>query len=254
MITVNIIGSGNVATHLINNLLQIPEIVIQKVYARRTYTLEGTIASSKITHKISDLKPADVTIISISDDAIEEVSSQLPFTNQLVVHTSGSCDISIIDKKNRQGVFYPLQTFSKSKKVSFKEIPFCIETAQVQDLIILKKLASLLSNKVYMINSEQRRSIHVAAVFVCNFTNHLYQIGSEICQEKSIPFEIFYPLIEETAQKIKTLAPKDAQTGPAKRQDKTTILKHLEAIKDPMQKEIYTLLTNSIIKSNVKKL
>lgn len=254
MITVNIIGSGNVATHLISNILQFKEIEIQKVFARRTYTLEGTIESAKITHRIQDLKPADITIICVSDDAIEEISEQIPFTNQLVVHTSGSSDISIINKKNRQGVFYPIQTFSKNKKINFKEIPFCLETANVSDLIVLKKIASILSNKVYMINSEQRRNIHVAAVFVSNFTNHLYQIGNEICQEKNIPFEIFHPLIEETAQKIKSLSPKDAQTGPAKRQDKKTILKHLETIKDPMQKEIYTLLTNSIIKSNVKKL
>jgi len=254
MITVNIIGSGNVATHLIANMLCENDIFIQKIYARRPYTLEGMIESSKITGRIEDLKPADITIISISDDYISEISSKIPFTNQLVVHTSGSSDISVIDSKNRQGVLYPLQTFSKTKKINFRNIPICIETAKISDLIILKKLAGILSNKVYMINSEQRRSMHVAAVFSSNFVNHMYHIANEICQEKNIPFEILMPLIQETSQKIKTLSPKDAQTGPAKRQDKKTILRHLESINDPIRKEIYTLLTNSIIKNNVSKL
>lgn len=254
MITVNIIGSGNVATHLITNMLNEKDIHIQKIYARRPYTLEGIIESSRITARIEDLKPADVTIISISDDYINEISTQIPFKNHLVVHTSGSSDISVIDSKNRQGVFYPLQTFSKTKKINFRDVPFCIETANISDLIILKKLAATLSNKVYIINSEQRRSMHVAAVFSSNFVNHMYQIANEICNDKNIPFEILMPLIQETAQKIKSLSPKDAQTGPAKRQDKKTILRHLETIEDPLQKEIYTLLTNSIIKSNVSKL
>ncbi|UYW02189.1 DUF2520 domain-containing protein [Flavobacterium agricola] len=251
MITVNIIGSGNVATHLIATILQENEFVIQKVYARRAYMLEGLLSFSKITSRIEELEPADITIISVSDDAIAEVSSQLPYSNQFVVHTSGSSDISVIDSKNNAGVLYPLQTFSKTKKINFKEVPLCIESAKMPNLILLKKVAALLSDKVYIISSEQRRSIHVAAVYASNFVNHMYHLAHDICTEKNIPFEILMPLIQETAQKIKTLSPKDAQTGPAKRQDKKTILSHLEVINQPLQKEIYTLLTNSIIKSNV---
>jgi len=254
MITVNIIGSGNVASHLIATILLEKDITVQKIYARRPYTLEGIIESSRITARIEDLKPADITIICISDDYIHEISTQIPFENQLVVHTSGSSDISVINPKNRQGVLYPLQTFTKSKKINFKDVPLCIESAKIADLILLKKVAGILSNKVYIINSEQRRSMHVAAVFASNFVNHMYQIANEICNEKNIPFEILMPLIQETAQKIKTLSPKDAQTGPAKRQDKKTILRHLDALDDSLQREIYTLLTNSIIKRNVTKL
>jgi predicted short-subunit dehydrogenase-like oxidoreductase (DUF2520 family) len=137
--------------------------------------------------------------------------------------------------------------------VNFKEVPLCLEAENESDLELLKKVATAISDKVFEINSEQRKSLHVSAVFVSNFVNHLYHIGNKICNEHNVPFDILKPLIMETAHKIEMLSPQDAQTGPAKRKDTTTINKHLALLSDENQKEIYKLLTKSII-DNGKKL
>jgi hypothetical protein len=134
--------------------------------------------------------PADIFLIAVSDDAIRIVSEQIPLKNQLIVHTSGSVSFEEMSKDNRRGVFYPLQTFTKGKQVDFREIPICIESEFSADLEIIKKLANTISEKIYIINSQQRKALHVAAVFVNNFVNHLYQIGNEICLENQVPFEI----------------------------------------------------------------
>jgi predicted short-subunit dehydrogenase-like oxidoreductase (DUF2520 family) len=152
-----------------------------------------------------------------------------------------------MSKDNRRGVFYPLQTFTKGKKVDFREIPICIESEFSADLEIIKKLANTISEKTYIINSQQRKALHIAAVFVNNFVNHLYQIGNEICLENQVPFEILEALISETAAKVRTLSPDEAQTGPAKREDQQTIEAHLDFLKpDATKKSIYQLLTQSI--------
>ncbi|ESU20239.1 hypothetical protein FEDK69T_27510 [Flavobacterium enshiense DK69] len=250
MITVNIIGSGNVSQHLISVFQKTESIVLQQVFSRKKENINHLVSDDKITTLYSDIKPADITIISVTDDAIAEVSEQLPFENQLVVHTSGSAGLDTLSAKNRRGVFYPLQTFSKTKSVDFKVVPICLETENDPDFAILENLAKAISDKVFKINSGQRQSLHVAAVFSCNFVNHLYQLGKEICDENQVPFEILMPLILETADKIKMLSPLEAQTGPAKRNDQKTIEKHLSFLEDENKKTIYELLTQSIQKYN----
>nr|WP_294936395.1 DUF2520 domain-containing protein [uncultured Flavobacterium sp.] len=250
MITVSIIGSGNVAQHLISVFQQTENVSLKQVFSRKRENISALVSDEKIITQYSDLIPADIFIISVTDDAIAEVSQQLPFKNQLVVHTSGSMSLDALDSKNRKGVFYPLQTFSKSKLIDFKEVPLCLETEKKSDYAVLETLAKAISDKVFRINSEQRQSLHVAAVFSCNFVNHLYQLGSEICEENNVPFEILFPLIQETAEKIKTLSPKEAQTGPAKRNDQKTIEKHLSFLEDENKKTIYQLLTQSIQNHN----
>ena len=200
------------------------------------------------------MKKADIYIIAVSDDAIQEVASQIPVSNKLVVHTSGSVSIDAIHPKNRQGVFYPLQTFSNSKTVDFSTIPFCLETVYKEDTVLLHKIALGLTKKVYEISSEQRKMLHLAAVFVNNFTNHLFSIGHDICKEHDIPFEILYPLILETAQKITHIAPDHAQTGPALRNDVKTINRQSKALTNTSQKEIYQILTKAIQSKYGKKL
>lgn len=247
MISVVIIGSGNVANHLILAFCNHKSIDLVQVYSRKSSLFPDCLPDTKITHDLSSLAKADVYIIAVSDNAIAEISSKLPFGNRLVVHTSGSMPLEILDKKNNRGVFYPLQTFSKEKEIKFNQVPICIEATQKKDLEILNELASKVVEKTYKISSEQRKSLHIAAVFVSNFVNHLYKIGNDICTEKNVPFEILKPLIEETANKINFLSPSQAQTGPAKRKDTKTIEEHLNSIKDENQKEIYKLLTQSII-------
>jgi predicted short-subunit dehydrogenase-like oxidoreductase (DUF2520 family) len=253
MIRVSIIGSGNVAQHLIVAFSKTTDIELVQVFARKDSAVAHLTSPDKIYTNFNDIIAADLFIIAITDDAITEVSAAIPFSNELVVHTSGSVSIAAIDNKNRQGVFYPLQTFSKSKEVDFKTIPICIETKNEKDFQILEKVAKSISNTVYKINSEQRKALHIAAVFVCNFVNHLYQIGNNICIKNDLPFDILKPLIQETANKILTLSPNQAQTGPAKRKDTQTMNAHLSFLSDENQKEIYKMLTKSII-DNGKKL
>lgn len=251
MLKTVIIGSGNVAQHLIKAFLNSKKIELVQVYARNSEAVRHILASNKITNSLNSISEADIYIIAVSDDAIADISSKLPFTDRFVVHTSGSVALEQLDTKNRRGVFYPLQTFSKNKEVDFSKIPLCLESEQSNDYKILEETAKAISSLLYTIDSRQRQSLHVAAVFVNNFTNHMYTIGNQICGENAIPFDILRPLIQETAAKIELLTPLEAQTGPAKRKDEKTIEKHLNFLKDDNQKAIYTLLTQSIQKTDV---
>lgn len=254
MIKATVIGSGNVAQHLIQAFLKSDTIELQQVFSRQKESVSHLVDDSKIATNWQQLLESDIYIIAVSDSAIAEVSSNLPFKNRFVVHTSGSVPLEELDSKNRRGVFYPLQTFSKDKEVDFSKIPICLESEIDDDYTTLEDLAEAIRAKHYLISSNQRKSLHVAAVFVNNFTNHLYQIGKEICAEHQLPFEILKPLIAETAEKIQHLSPLEAQTGPAKRNDQNTIQAHLALLTNNMQKEIYKILTQSIQQSNVKKL
>lgn len=251
MIKVVLVGTGNVSYHLQKVFSQTAAVNLIEVLPGRsdfTNILSGKNASSE------KIKDADLFIIAVSDDAITEVSKHFRKCDKLVVHTSGSISIKNLPKEIRSGVFYPLQTFSKEREVDFKTIPICLEANNPKDLKVLKILAGIISNAVYEVNSEQRRALHLAAVFVNNFSNHLYQIGNEICIENNLSFDLLKPLIMETASKIDTLNPTEAQTGPAKRNDTGTIKKHLEQLTTENQKEIYSVLTHSIQNIYGKKL
>lgn len=250
MIKVVILGAGNVASHLIDILLPKTDIQLIQVYARDITKITHLKNHVSITNNIELLKEADIYIIAVSDNAIGTISSKIK-TKGLVVHTSGSVSINSLNNSGRKGIFYLLQSFSKDKKVDFDTIPFCLEAENKDDLKTLETLALSIGKKIYFINSEQRKHLHVAAVFVNNFVNHLYTIGNDICSKYDVPFEVLYPLIKETALKIQSLSPEDAQTGPAKRNDTKTIKNHLDLLTNKQQ-EIYTILTESII--NGKKL
>jgi predicted short-subunit dehydrogenase-like oxidoreductase (DUF2520 family) len=246
MIKVSIIGSGNLAQHLIAAFDATEKINLVQVFARNKNSISHLVDDDQLVSDLQDLKEADLYIIAVSDDAIAEVSNQIPFKNKLVAHTSGSISIDALNEYNRKAVFYPLQTFSKNKAVDFSGIPIGLESQNSEDFQLLEQVAKAISNKTFAINSEQRKALHIAAVFVNNFSNHLYTIASDICQEHQVPFEILKPLIQETAEKIQTLSPSEAQTGPAKRNDKKTIAAHLAMLTNENQKEIYTVLTQSI--------
>ncbi|NOR28182.1 MAG: DUF2520 domain-containing protein [Lutibacter sp.] len=253
MIKVIILGGGNVAYHLTNKLLKNTSVELIQVYNRTIETIEYLKTKTSITTNISELKDADIYIIAVSDNAIPNLSSKLKFTNKLVVHTSGSVAITELQSNSNKGVFYLLQSFSKERKIDFSTIPICIEAEDKKDLELLENLANSISKNCYQINSVQREKLHVAAVFVNNFVNHLYYIGGEICNKNNIPLQILQPLIQETATKITELSPFEAQTGPAKRNDTKTIKKH-KAMLTANQQEIYTLLTKSIYKTYGEKL
>lgn len=244
MISVVIIGSGNVAHHLTHIFLKSKNVLVKQLYARSLGKIKSFEDQVSITDDFETLIKADVYILAISDDAISQVSSLFK-NDSFVVHTSGSVSISALKNKGKKGVFYPLQSFSKEKKVDFNNVPLCIEAKENANLLLLEKLANTISKKVYRINSLQRSKLHVAAVFVNNFVNYMYTVGDNICNTYDVPFEILHPLIEETALKIKQISPKDAQTGPAKRDDQKTIQRHLNDLNEKQQ-EIYNLITKSI--------
>lgn len=227
MIRVLIIGNGNVASHLYARLRAIPSIHVMQINSRH----------------IKDLPSADVNILAVSDDAISEVSSK--FESGFVVHTSGAMHMNDLKNNGNKGVFYMLQSFTKEKEVDFSNVPFCLEAEQDEDLQVLKQLAKHMEGKIYFLDSDQRKALHVAAVFANNFSNYMFTIADSICEQNNIPFDILYPLIQETSAKVQTMPPSKAQTGPAIRRDQKTIKNHLNLL-DDKQREIYTLITQSI--------
>jgi len=247
MLKIVLLGGGNVAHHLFAQLSKNPEVKLVQWYNRSIESIEKFGQYVAITDQLENLKEADIYIIAVSDAAIEEISSELPFQDKLVVHTSGNTSMDTIDSKNRSGVYYPLQSFSKDKQVQWSQIPLLLEASNENDLQLLQKLAKSMTDKVYMINSQQRSSIHLTAVFVNNFVNHMYTIGDDLCQQEQIPFEIFIPLIQQTTKSLDTTPPLAAQTGPAVRGDQNTIASHLDQLKNPLLKEIYKSITRSIL-------
>ncbi len=246
MIRIVILGTGNVAKHLFRAFMAQEELEVVQVYARNPKLLSYFGSNTKTTSDLTKIEAADIYVLAVSDDAISQLSQQLNLKEGLLVHTSGSVSIKALPKGVRRGVFYPLQTFSANSNIDFKEIPMCIETTNEDDLRLLKQLASAISDTVVPLSTKQRKTVHLAAVFANNFTNHMYHLSHELCEQKDIPFELLFPLIKETARKLEGLSPYDAQTGPARRNDMGTIKKHLAQLKSKKQKKIYSLLSKSI--------
>lgn len=249
MVSIVLIGTGNVARHLYDAFGNTDFFKVIQVAGRNRKALDYFKPRTATSTNFRDLADADIYIIALSDDAISTVSEKLIIKNKLLVHTSGSVHIEALPETNRTGVLYPLQSFTSDLPVTFKEVPICIEAGNGADLEILNKMASALSDRVYEISSEQRKSLHLAAVFVNNFTNHLYAIGEDICLENNLPFSILHPLVRETSKKIENVSPKDAQTGPARRNDTGTMEKHLDGLDNATRAEIYSLMSRSIRES-----
>ncbi|MGW9686069.1 Rossmann-like and DUF2520 domain-containing protein [Flagellimonas sp. 2504JD1-5] len=253
MYSVILLGTGNLAQHLFDAFTSAPNVNIEQVYGRNPEKLKRFHPQVATCSNPTEIKEADVYIIAVKDDAISEIAEHLTSKKGIVVHTSGAKGMDCITSDNR-GVFYPLQTFTKGKALEFKNIPICLEIEQKSSYELLKSLADQISNNVRAINSEQREKLHLAAVFVNNFTNHLYQIGDDICKNNGVPFELLHPLIQETAEKIRDISPFDAQTGPARRGDTNSIKNHLSLLNNQKHVELYTLISEAIKKTYEKKL
>ncbi|MDT0687784.1 Rossmann-like and DUF2520 domain-containing protein [Autumnicola psychrophila] len=252
MIQVVILGAGNVATHLYKAFQKSENIEVIQVYNHKPERLIS-FSETSTTTAISELKEAHIYIFALKDDAILEMANIVPDFGALYLHTSGGIGMDALSKFRNHGVFYPLQTFSAKKSVDFTQIPMCLEANSDNNLQKTKELAAGISKKLFETDSGQRKALHASAVFVCNFTNHLYTIGADICQKHDLSFELLKPLIKETAAKIEELSPAEAQTGPAIRNDRGTIEGHLELLTEN-QKNIYELLTASIYNLHGKKL
>jgi predicted short-subunit dehydrogenase-like oxidoreductase (DUF2520 family) len=249
--TIVFIGAGNVATHLTEAFRNTGRKIIQ-IYSRSEVTAHALSERSGIPHT-SDLnlisQDADLYIISVADSALPQIDLSLRIGDKLAVHTSGFHPMEAIKNiSNNIGVFYPLQTFSKDHPVVYNNIPLCIEANNNDNLALLEDLALSFTADVRQVDSLQRKKIHLAAVFACNFTNHLYGIAEEILRTCDVPFDIMKPLIKQTAQKIIAMDPNEAQTGPARRNDHLVIEQHLQMFDDAEMKAIYKMLSEMIIK------
>lgn len=243
---ITLIGSGNVAYHLAKMMSEY-QLPLVQVFGRNEKDLREISEKTHIHYSTEQLADADIYIISVKDNAVEEVSQLIQNPNALVVHTSGSLPLSTLKGDYRKGVLYPLQTFSKFQLLDYSKIPFFIETEQEKDAQILTAMMHRISDKVMIADSIKRKYIHLSAVFSCNFVNHLFSIAKEISDAQQIPFEYFLPLIDETVKKIHTHEPKLAQTGPAVRNDQKIIRLHREIISSPKYLEIYNSINQSII-------
>ncbi|SDQ80335.1 Rossmann-like and DUF2520 domain-containing protein [Flagellimonas zhangzhouensis] len=253
MLNVVILGTGNLAKHVFGAFSKSGKVQVVQLVGRNQESLKDFATQTTTSDDFYSILDADVYVIAVKDDAIAEVSSYLKDKKGIVVHTSGVVEMSAIEPENR-GVFYPLQTFTKGKAVDFSTIPICIEADAPQSLETLRILAETISEKVHEIDSEQRKKLHLAAVFVNNFTNYLYGVGEEICLEEGLPFDLLQPLIMETAEKVQTLSPKEAQTGPARRNDEKSMASHLELLKNEKHIAIYKLLSEAIKQAYEKEL
>ncbi|MBT8263310.1 MAG: DUF2520 domain-containing protein [Bacteroidia bacterium] len=254
MISIVVIGFGNVGSHLCQAFQNAEEVALVQIYNRSEISLPESLQAIAVTHSISGLAKADVYLLALPDDIISEFSSKLPKSDTLVVHTSGGVSMNSLNRDNHRGVFYPLQSFSKSRKPEFKKIPICIEAEHHSDLNLLQELGESISEKVVAISSEERGRLHLSAVFVNNFVNHMYHISETMLEEADLDFDLLKPLIRETAHKIESMSASNAQTGPALRGDTKTLEKHLHLLKDSPYKEIYEQLTSSIQETYGKKL
>ncbi|MGF1586196.1 MAG: Rossmann-like and DUF2520 domain-containing protein [Bacteroidales bacterium] len=245
-----IIGSGNVAGYMARSLFGSGHI-IEIVYSRTLKNAQRLAeqVSAGWTDKIEDIGPdAGVWIFALTDMATVETVRKSGFMKALLLHTAGSLPADIFaGHATDYGVLYPLQTFSGNQDPGFKDIPICIESNTSRGLSRIRIMAESISSSVREVNSEERSWLHAGAVFACNFANHMYSLASDVLARTGIPFEIFHPLILETARKAAEINPQEAQTGPARRNDMIIIKKHMDLLSfSPELKSIYNQLTESI--------
>jgi predicted short-subunit dehydrogenase-like oxidoreductase (DUF2520 family) len=244
------IGAGNLATHL-SKAFQNKGFGISQVYSRTEISSKQLAKALSVNYVTSTAEidtNADIFFVALKDSAVDEVLSQINFGNKLIVHCSGTLPLSTLEKYSENiGVFYPLQTFSKSRDLDFKEIPVFIESNSTKNEELLLRLAGEISGSVSVLNSEKRKALHISAVFTCNFVNHCYVIAADILKSNDLPFDVLKPLIRETAEKIQEMHPEKAQTGPAIRFDENIIKAHLiELIEFPNYRKLYKLISKSI--------
>lgn len=246
------LGSGNVATHLMVALKNAGKEILQVwsrdiSHARKLATLVDAVA----TDNLEDVsKSADLYLIAVKDDSIAQVSERLKGVGGLVVHTSGATALDVLEGLDNFGVFYPLQTFSKSKPVDLSATPFCLEANSDSSYAVLQTLTQAIGAPAYQVDSAQRKTLHVAAVFASNFSNHLYHLAYTILEGDNLPFDLLRPLILQTALKVQRDLPLDVQTGPALRDDRLTMQKHVDLLKAlPELQALYETLSNSIKKT-----
>ena len=247
-----LIGAGNVATHL-GIGLQAAGYEVKQVYSRTEVSaseLANRLSVGYVTSLEEVCTDADVYMVAVKDAVLTELIPMVVKGREdaLFVHTAGSMPMEVWKKHAvRHGVLYPMQTFSKAREVDFASVSFFVEANGTTELAVLKEMAETLSPKVYEASSEQRMYLHMAAVFACNFTNHMYALSAYLLEKNGLPFDAMLPLIDETARKVHGLPPREAQTGPAVRRDENVMGKHVAMLADePQLQELYRMISQSI--------
>ncbi|MDR1161118.1 MAG: DUF2520 domain-containing protein [Tannerellaceae bacterium] len=249
------IGAGNLAT-CVSLEMQRAGMTVAQIYSRsresaeplaRKLNCQWTIHTGEI------IPDADLYIFSLKDTALPAVIAQMKPNDGMWVHTAGSLPMQLFEgRAKRYGVFYPLQTFSKKRRVKLDQAPIFLEANTPEDMKMLKKIAIALSGNAHELSSEKRKYLHLAAVFACNFTNHMYLLASKILEEQGASADLLLPLILETAQKLSDISPAEAQTGPAVRFDKEIIEKQMTMLPDLGVQTIYRLISQNIYKESLQ--
>ena len=231
-----VIGTGRLASNLVPALQKVGH----EVRVVNSRTLEGLP------------NEADAFVIAVKDDALESVARRVVRgrEEQVFFHTAGSMPLSVFKGIARHyGVFYPMQSFSKERQVDFADVPIFLEGCDDKAIQTAHAIAETISRKVYELTTAERRYLHLAAVFACNFANHCYALSAKVLEQHGLPFDVMLPLIDETARKVHTMHPVPAQTGPAIRWDEN-VMSAQKALLDnePEMQKIYELMSNSIHK------
>ncbi|WP_264766489.1 MULTISPECIES: Rossmann-like and DUF2520 domain-containing protein [unclassified Acinetobacter] len=256
---ISIIGAGRVAYHFARVLSGKHEIV--QIYSRtveKAQQLADLYTAQAITSPEQLDSHVDLVIIAVSDQSIQTVIQQVHnyLPDVLIVHTSGSTHLNVLrDVHPKSGVFYPLQTFSLEREIDWLNTPLFIEAHDDEDEGKLNTLANSLSEKVYLYSSEQRLSLHLAAVFACNFSNYCYDMAKQVVDAEQVDFSLLYPLMLETANKATQNDPKQMQTGPAMRGDQNILNMHQQMLATMQRADlykVYQLLSQQILERHQK--
>lgn len=253
-INVTVIGCGNVGTHFCKSFLQDRVKIVQVINKTELWAKKvAQEVKADFSFEFNSIpENTDYLVICVKDKDIENVVEKIPVGNYTVIHTSGTVSIDVFKNKFKNfGVVYPLQTFTKEKRLSLKTIPFFLESNSKDNFLNLKRFALAYSDNIWEANSDKRKNIHLAAVFSCNFVNHLMVLSKEILKTEEMPLEILHPLIKETIEKALLFGPEKVQTGPAVRGDEQTIKLHLELLENKKEiQTLYKLLSQSITEQN----
>lgn len=245
-----LIGAGNVGQNLATGFKKAGHSVIQ-VYGKgksRSTLLAKRIGATPLKDLQQLDEQADLIVLAVPDDAIPGVLKKIPATRQLIVHTAGNVPLTVFGSKfPNAGVLYPLQSFTSGRAIKLKNTPLLIEAKSNALARKLRSLSKELSDEVHIINSSQRQWLHLAAVISNNFTNHLFLIAAQLMQQHRLPFRLLHPLMRETVEKAIALPPAAAQTGPARRGDRTTMRKHISMLAaDRKLQRLYRLMSEGI--------
>lgn len=252
------IGSGNLATHLSIALKKAGYDILQ-VWSKQECNakmLADKLGCEYVTAVDAVRKDADVYVISVKDAYLEGIASEVCKGREesIFVHTAGSMEMDVFKgKAERYGVLYPMQTFSKDKKVNFKEIPCFIESSDEGTQCVLRNMAQGISDRVVEMDSATRKKMHLAAVLASNLANHCYRLAEREMEKEGLDFSLLLPLIQETARKVTEMSPRDAQTGPMVRYDKNVMEMQKALLSDERTRDIYSLMAESIHEDYVNK-